>query len=199
MTQADPAQDELIALHDALLDGHPTVSARLAELLLPALRRRFRGRREIGHAEIESQIGLSIAVYLAEPQRYDPERGPLLAFLYRDVDGDIRNEAAKRTRRRESLAAGETIELLSAAGNFLVEDEVVQRSELADALALVTRLGAEEKELLRLRVDGVRSTHAYAEVLGIAHLPVEQQRLEVKRAKDRLDKKLERMRDRISR
>ena len=135
---------------------------------------------------------------LSAPDKYDRARAPLLAYLYRDIDGDVRNEAAKRSRRPEASAEGEILELRAPRGNPTVEDEVVERLDPLDmprwkveaALAQLRELSHEDREILRLRSEGVRSAHVYAQVLGIAHLPAEQQRREVKRAKDRLGKPL---------
>lgn len=207
MPEASPSQEQLLALHRALLAGDVTASARLAELLLPALSRRFAGRRELDRADVESIVGLSIATYLRDPGRYEPARGtPLLAYLYQDALGDIRNEAAKRGRRPEDATEDGVLELVPARGNPTPEDDVVDRLDPLDlprslvdaALAQIDLLSDEDREFLRLRAEGVRSTHAYAAVLGIAHLPPDQQRREVKRAKDRLDKRLGSIRARLA-
>jgi hypothetical protein len=206
MADLDPSQADLLVLHEALLGGDNAARIKLAELLLPALRRRFANRRELERDDIDSVVGLSITTYLSAPGQYDPARAPLLVYLYRDVDGDIRNEAAKQMRRPEMPMEHETLELQTPRGNPTVEDEVMQRLDPLDlpgwqvqaALAYVQGLSQEDCEFLRLRGEGVRSTHVYAQVLGIAHLPAEQQRREVKRAKDRLDKRLGSFRGRLS-
>jgi hypothetical protein len=198
MAAEDPSQEVLLVLHEALLGGDIVARVRLAELLLPAMLRRFVNRRDLERHEIESITGLCIATYLSAPDKYDRARAPLLAYLYRDIDGDVRNEAAKRSRRPEVPAEGEILELRAPRGNPTVEDEVVERldpldlprSKVEAALAQLRELSREDREILRLRGEGVRSTHVYAQVLGIAHLPAEQQRREVKRAKDRLGKRL---------
>jgi hypothetical protein len=198
MAAEDPSQGALLVLHEALLGGDNAARVRLAELLLPALGRRFANRRDLERHDIESIIGLCIATYLSAPDKYDRAGAPLLAYLYRDIDGDIRNEVAKKSRRPEVPAEDEVLELRAPRGNPTVEDEVVERLDPLDrprwqveaALAQMKELSHEDREILRLRGEGVRSTHVYAQVLGIAHLPAEQQRREVKRAKDRLDKRL---------
>lgn len=192
-------------MHDALLAGDVTASERLAEALLPALQRRFAGRRELDPHETNSLIGRSIAAYVAGPGKYDPDRAPLLAYLYRDIDGDIRNEIAKLARRPETPREDERLEVRASGGN--PEEDVLHQLDPLDlpretveaALHEFEALSEEERQFLRLRADGVRATHVYAEGLGIAHLPDAQQRRAVKRAKDRLDKRLERIRDRLSR
>jgi hypothetical protein len=203
----DPTQRDLLGLHRALLRGDNAARVRLAELLLPALQRRFAGRRELDRDDISSLIGLTVARYLAASDDYDPAKAPLLAYLYRDACGDIQNDAAKRRRHAEVLLPEEGFELLSAPGNHPVEDQVMElldpldvpRSTVEAALAAFRDLSREEREFLQLRAGGIRSTHVYAEVLGIAHLPAAEQRVEVKRAKDRLDKRLGGIRDRLSR
>jgi RNA polymerase sigma-70 factor (ECF subfamily) len=206
MAAEDPSQEALLVLHDAVLGGANTARITLAGLLLSAMRRRFANRRELDQDDIGSIIGLSIANYLAAPDRYDRTGAPLLAYLYRDIDGDVRNEAAKRRRRPEVSAEGEILELRAPRGNQTVEDEVLERLDPLDlprsvvqaALAKVEDLGPEDREILRLRCEGVRSVHVYAALLEIAHLPLEQQRREVKRRKDRLDKWLGSIRARLS-
>jgi hypothetical protein len=49
-----------------------------------------------------------------------------------------------------------------------------------------------DRRVLRLMVDGERRTAVFAAVLGLDGQPAEAQRREVKRAKDRIKKRLER-------
>lgn len=205
MADADPSQEQLLALHEELLAGDVTAPSRMAELLLPALKRRFAGRRDLEWPEIESLIGESITKYVLGPESYDPSKSPLLAYLYRDVRGDILNAIEKRKRRREEELDQPHVEDKGARGNPTLEDEVLDRLDPLDlppeqvdaVLAKVGQLSVEDREFLCLRASGVRSTQAYAAVLGITHLPVEQQRREVKRVKDRLDKRLRSIRGRV--
>ena len=127
MAAEDPGQEALLVLHDAVLSGDNAARVTLAELLLSAMRRRFANRRELDQHDIESIIGLSIASYLAAPDKYDRAGAPLLAYLYRDIDGDMRNEAAKRRRRPEVPAEEEILELRAPRGNQTMEDEVLER------------------------------------------------------------------------
>jgi hypothetical protein len=204
---AEPQQDELLRLHTQLCAGEdPTASARLAELLLPALRRRFRSTRAADPHTIDSLINLSIARYLRDPGRYEPARGPLLAFLYRDVEGDRKNELASlASRRAHELPDSEAVDVASAGRNPGTEEEVldaldpfdVPREMLEAARSEAATLSEQDRRLLMLIGDGVRETVAYAEILGIAHLPTEVQRREVKRHKDRLKARVEVIRGRL--
>lgn len=197
---SDPDPGDLRRLHDALADGSdPTAPARLAELLMPALRRRFASTRLPDPHTLESLIGLSVARYLAEPDRWQPGRGPLLAFLYQDVNGDVKNERDSRARlRRHELPDSAAVEYVGADRNLDVEQEVLDdmdRFDMAPVVLARARQAAagfddRDCQLIELLGAGVRATSAYAEVLGIAHLPEDIQAAEVKRHKDRLKKRL---------
>jgi DNA-directed RNA polymerase specialized sigma24 family protein len=197
----DPDPAELRRLHEALVaDEDPTVPARLAELLLPALRRRFASTRMSDPHSVESLIGQSIARYLNEPGRYRPERGPLLAYLWQDVAGDVKNEWDSHTRLRQHESPDSAaVELGTADRNLSVEEEVLDAVDPFDVpLAMLeraweqlNRFSEQDRQLIMLLGAGVRSTGPYAEVLGIAHLPSHLQAKEVNRHKDRLKKRLE--------
>jgi hypothetical protein len=58
--------------------------------------------------------------------------------------------------------------------------------------ALDAELDPIDKDILLLMMEGVRETHRYAQVMGIVHQDEMEQRREVKRAKDRLIKQLQR-------
>ena len=205
---ADPSDAELLDLHQALLAGNAAASSRLATLLLPLLRVRLGGmRRDVRDWHIvESAIDQSICNYLLDPGRYDPSRSTLLAYLAMDVRGDVKNALASAgRRRRHELVDSEIVELERSDGNVSVEDEVLNSLEpldvrdelLSAAKDAIAELPPQDRQLLQLIVDGVRSTASYADVLGITHLPLSMQRAEVKRHKDRLTKKLERLRARL--
>lgn len=202
----DPDSDELQRLHTALCDGDTTAAPRLAMLLLPALRRRFRNAAAVDPHQIESLINLSIAQYVKNPWRYDPGKGPLLAFLYRDVDGDRKNELASLQGRREHETPSDTVIDISASGrNPGVEEEVLDALDPFDvpadllevARGELAQLSDLDRRLLAMIADRVRATAAYAEVLGISHLPKRMQAREVKRHKDRLKARLEVIRGRL--
>ena len=61
---------------------------------------------------------------------------------------------------------------------------------LARARDEMAAFSDQDRRLIELLGAGTRSTSAYAEVLGISHLPREAQTKEVKRHKDRLKKRL---------
>jgi RNA polymerase sigma-70 factor, ECF subfamily len=203
----DHVDDELLALHRRLLEGDPTVSSELARKLLPRVEKRLVGSfvKSGGDlAEVASQVGLAIAQYLSEPERFDPSRAGLVVYLAMVARSDLLNEleARRREREREHRA----VELTLSARNSVVEEEVldavdpvgVSPEKMVAALQELKALDEIDRKMVEMLVDGVRSTSAYAAVLGISHLPPDLQRKAVKRHKDRLQKRLERIGDRLA-
>ena len=64
---------------------------------------------------------------------------------------------------------------------------------------LANELDETEQLVLQLILEGERRFSRFAEVLSITHLDESEQRLEAKRAKDRVKKKLQRLGKRIRR
>lgn len=205
----EPLEAELTELHTALVAGEdPTVPARLAEKLVPLLEQRFRSKSGTDVHSVSSLVGLSVARYLAEPHRFKPERGPLLAYLYRDVHGDLKNEMSSHTAlRRHEIPDSDTVELGALDRNLDMEEEAVDQLDrfdvptavLEEARAEAANFSVQDQELLRLLGDGVRESAPYAAVLGICHLLPAAQRMEVKRHKDRLKARVEVIRGRLDR
>jgi hypothetical protein len=204
-----PSEVELGQLHERLLAGDPVAPAELAERLLPLLRARLAGWAatvDDPHL-VPSAIGLVIARYLTDPERFDPERGGLAGYLAMEVRGDVLNELDSRRRRRQHESpAAELVELEPHGRDSTVEEEAldavdpigVSPAAVQAARQALGELDQVDRRMLEMMVEGVRSTSAYAAVLGISQLPVDVQRKAVKQHKDRLQKRLERLRGRLS-
>jgi hypothetical protein len=200
---------ELGQLHERLLGGDPVAPAELAEGLLPLLRARLAGwaaTLDDPHL-VPSAIGLVIARYLSDPGRFDPERAGLAGYLAMEVRGDVLNEFDSRRRRRQhEWPAAELVELEPHGRDSSVEEEALDAVDpigVSPAAVQAARLALGEldqvdRRMLEMMVEGLRSTTAYAAVLGISQLPVDVQRKAVKQHKDRLQKRLERLRGRLS-
>lgn len=203
------ADDELLALHQALLDGDVTAPARLAEQLLPLLVAKLRPAwTELTDPQIlESAIGFSVAKYLRNPETYDPGGKSLMNYLAMDVGGDVKNELKKRRpiAVSDEVLEQELVEVGIRDRNLTAEDEALDGLDPLDlphetmdvARRLLAQLSLRDRELAQLVVDEVRSYEVWADKLGITHLPLGEQTREVKRNKDRIKKKLERMGDEI--
>lgn len=111
----------------------------------------------------------------------------------RNVSNLLRGEKRRKAREgRYGQASLESpVELYVSAGNLLQEDKKirVQRPQ-GEAITILT--DKKDQRIHELRLQGERRTQVFAQILGIDHLPTEVQRRQVKRAKDRIDKLLER-------
>jgi RNA polymerase sigma-70 factor, ECF subfamily len=190
---------QLLAIHRRLCDGDRTAPDELAELLLDHLVARIARQ----YPRTDDQIiwdGVSDAFldYCARPHQFDDGRGvPLDRFLqmasWRNVANTLRDDARRQTHEEETLRASAThpVELDPVVGNLLQTEEYEQlHQEEAHLMSLLQE--PRDRQILALRLQGERRTEAFADILNLSHLPIETQRREVKRAKDRIDKILRR-------
>jgi RNA polymerase sigma-70 factor (ECF subfamily) len=104
----------------------------------------------------------------------------------------LRGEQRRKAKEKRSLELNDekVVELHPAMGNPL-QNESQDRQQQLDELRRSLE-NPVDRRILELRAMGERRTEQFAKVLGILHLPVDQQRREVKRAKDRIDKVMRR-------
>jgi RNA polymerase sigma factor (sigma-70 family) len=189
---------QLLGLHRRLCHGDRTASEELAELILKslvdAISRRFpcNDQQTVWDGVVDALVD-----YCARPHQFDEGRGvPLDHFLrmasWRNVMNLLRGES-RRSAREEAAESDalSAVELDPAAGNILQQEETRELQRQQEGM--MDRLSdPRDRQILALRLQGERRTEAFAEILGISHLPIESQRREVKRAKDRIDKILRR-------
>jgi hypothetical protein len=97
------------------------------------------------------------------------------------IDSERRRKA--RERRVAEKNPEKSVALDPAARNSLQEADRRQAAKIEKILAA---LNARDREFFRLYLGGVRATERFARLLQIEHWPVEQQRREVKRHKNRI-------------
>ena len=129
--------------------------------------------------------------YCTRPQQFDASHDvPLDQFLsaaaWRNVSNELRGE--RRRKQRERKVGGKKREsdvaLDPAAGN--IRQEELQELEEKRKAMLAALDDPKDKEMMALRLNGVRDTAAFARVLEITHLTERERREEVKRRKDRV-------------
>lgn len=193
----DPAQ--LLDLHKRLLQGDRTASEEVASQLLAPLARQLSRKFPFTDEQIVSD-GVTDAIldYCENPQQFDVTRGvPLHNFIHmaarRNVLNSLRGEKRRKAREEKYRQASleSSVELSGSAGNPLQKDKniQVQRRQTVEITILKDK---KDQRIQELRLQGERRTQVFAQILGIDHLPTEVQRRQVKRAKDRIDKLLER-------
>jgi RNA polymerase sigma-70 factor, ECF subfamily len=200
-------KDERV-LHQRLLSRDPTATEEAARKYLPLIEQhvaaRARNIYRINDRELiwDATVNAVMLDYILHPERFDPSKSGLLGYLKRAAERDLMNaiEKDRRQRRGEELHADveEGIHSRNKPSEIAritrdAEEEAISRIQREENLAAVSKVGNErDTVLLRLIVEGERSTHKFAAVLGIGGLPIPEQRLIVKQHKDRLKVRLKR-------
>jgi hypothetical protein len=200
-TPFPPAQEGL-RLHGRLCENDPVATADVCRAYAEPLRA-WLGRR-VPWADphlVQSAVNDALFRYVQEPQAYDPARLDLGAYLrmaaWRDLFNLLRNEQRHQRRR----LPWSDVELGEERGNIPGREEEPSRrlereEEAARREAFLSsvrdELTPEEGRVLDLMCEGERDTRRFAAALGALGLPAAEQVREVKRAKDRIRKRLQR-------
>lgn len=199
-----------IQIHHRLLRDDPTAPSVLADACLETLTHRL--RRAFPNLDDETLIydaaTDAILNYVEHPSRFDPAKSSLLTYLSMSARGDLLNALERETRRRQRETHISIVELSAEGRNKLQKAQAVKASEekIGDtsiAHDLMQRVGDTitdpcDREMVELIMAGERKTAAFATVLGIQEQTREEQERIVKRHKDRLKKRLQRLGVRIN-
>lgn len=211
MAQTEPSRSWQESQHQRILSGDPTAFAQLAEMALPHLVSFL--QRQFAQVDSHSQETAAIDClldYQSHPDRYDPRQLSLFAYLRMAARHDLLNALDRKKRVRQRLLdidepAVQTqlpAESLSDTAEWEPDEWLEQqtnhsRRALLDSFTDEELEEAVDRRLFLLMLNGVRETEPYAEIMGLAHLPIDEQRREVKRAKDRLKKRFSRFVERL--
>jgi RNA polymerase sigma-70 factor (ECF subfamily) len=193
-----PDPKALRALHERLLGGDRLASEELSRLVLSCLLEEITRRfpRTDEHL-ISDGIIDAVLDYCANPKQFNASKDvPLDRFLataaWRNVDNLLTGERRRKQRERKvgSKKREADVALDPAARN--IRREELQQLDEKRAAMFAALDDPKDKEILALRLQGIRATAPYARVLKITRLPLKQQREEVKRHKDRITRSLRR-------
>ncbi len=191
----------LVAIHRRLCDGDPTASADLIEALYgPLTGHALKRHAAFGvDGDAARDLALTVLVELIEaPQRFDPTRGNLFGYLCMALDGDAKNRG-RDASKRDKIFSSYAVEVEQVGGNtyeMRPEYRIDARRILElHADKLVTEDG--DRAVLELFLADEGDYAIYAEALGIAGWPLDQRNAEVKRRRDRIEKRLERLKDKL--
>ena len=204
---AQATSDE-IALHKLILSGDDLAFAKLCDKYLESTIEKVRNFNWQIHLRDNSLITEvvidSFYGYFYNPEKFNPEKQTLERFLVMDVEGDLKNTWAKRTKLQQRFKSIKNeVEFGEQNGNSKTGEiknmntpSQVMIDEEADTI-LNTELrkhfdSDKDIEMANLILSKERDTNAYASVLEITHLDFEEQQHEVKRNKDRIKKVLDR-------
>jgi RNA polymerase sigma-70 factor (ECF subfamily) len=164
----------------------------LSRLILPLLVEEI-GRRfpRVDEQLVSDGVVDAVLDYCACPAQFDTSRDVLLdRFLAKAAWRNVQNlQTGERRRKQRERNVGskkrEADVALDPVARNIRQEELRQLDE--KQVAMFAALDdPKDKEILRLKLDGVRDTASFARVLGITYLPVAMQREEVRRHKDRI-------------
>jgi len=188
-------------IHERLLADDATAPAELAEVVLkePVLQLLIqRLRRDFPKLNdpdlLYDSIISALMNYLKRPVQFDSTKRSFIGFLAMAARGDLLNALRQKRHWKKEIPL-EDVELLSEAGNSWIGEETCQEGVDSQKMrGEVYKLFPElrDLEILKLIMAGERKTEAFAKVLEIESKSPEEQRREVKRHKDRIQKRLER-------
>lgn len=204
MSASEPSRHWQLQKHQQIMnEDSPTAFAQLSELALPYLIELL--RHEFRQVEVhlhETAAIDSLLAYHNAPQKYNPEKLTLFAYLRMAARHDLLNAIDHSNRKKRPL--------------LNIDEPAIQRQLVTEAdpesdpfyleqwmdngnsnkQTLLRQFEAEldsiDRQLFLLMLNGVRETEPYAEIMQLAEHSMAEQRREVKRAKDRLTKKLTR-------
>ncbi len=175
------------ALHARLLVERGRVAEQISEMFLPliirALGRKFPNLND-PHL-VETAANDAVMAYLRRPEKFDPAKSSLIAWLYLDARTNLLN-LLERQRRMERRHAEIERTLLSDAGSIDPEWALIEEESPIIRTVRETVTDPQDQLMVALMAEGERETSVYAEALGIEHISAIEQAVVVKRHKDRL-------------
>lgn len=198
-TPSMKASDEEYRFHRRLLDPNDlTAPSDFADWIYADLVHRVRTRVAPGAdpALVEEAAGNALLKYIDSPHRYDPNASGLRGYLTMAAYRDYLNESAKEQRRAAlPLAMTEDAPEREVADPVQDIERLMGQIEIEPLLEAIDEAFPDpiDRQVVALLLDGERRYGAYAEVLQITHLPADARDAEVKRAKDRIAKRLRRI------
>lgn len=201
---------EARALWKRLLDGDPTATSDVAVAYLdPLVDWLVQRYPRCDPHDCATAAEDTILALIRNPSSYQPERQTLEAYLRMAASRDLQNLWQREKRHAKRRARLEAVELSPQMRKYLRDDDadpaaIVDREEdLAQDRDRTRRRSDEilrglaplEVHVFELMRSGERRTEAYARALGLSDRPLDEQRREVKRVKDRIKKRIERAGD----
>lgn len=191
-----------LALHLRLVAGDKTAPDECVVRWLPELVQRLTYRNPSVAARDEQLIaGAALDAlfdYTLNPHKYEPERSSLGYYLFNAAQKDLLNALAREKTQSRQASSIHLVEFSLSDRNNM-ENDMIEKVDAAALMELVMEEITDplDRRMLALMLQGERATSAYAAALGIQDRPEHYQKATVKRHKDRISKRLERLGDTI--
>jgi hypothetical protein len=184
------------SIHKRLLVGTDMcVSAELCELFLPLLKRALDSRfPNLYDPHLTETFAIDTLMrYLSAPEKFNPGKSNLIAYLYMDACGDLLNFLDKQKKFVELHLPFSEPEVNLSTNIENLEDILIEKAVSIADTVISEVTDPVDLELIKLMLQRERNTDSFAEILGILDLNKVEKFAEVKKHKDRLKAKLKRL------
>ena len=198
--------DQLLALHDRLESRDPTASSELADAVFDELVGRLERFSGATPEEAVDAVSLALVNYFKNPVGYDRSKARLRTYLHNAAMGDLLNDREKASKYSREKSVGRVEDHEGGRNKVLAgggSPDAARPDWLLEVQEAWLRLQREfpnprDREVIQLMLAGERNTRTFAEALGLTDLPAAEQRKLVKQHKDRIQKRLDRLRERLA-
>ncbi len=201
MLPTEPARAWQDQKHQRILQEDITAFAELSEVALPYFVSFLQKLFPNSHPHQCETVAIDCLLnYQRKPKQYNPEKLSLFAFFRMATRRDMLNVLDKEQRVANRLTRLEDVTLHSESSllsdETILEEWLKQHTNLSHE-EILTELdktfSQQEMDILLLMLEGERSTAVFADIMDIADLDTAVQRCEVKKMKDRITKRLQRL------
>jgi len=193
-----------LELHQLILIGDDIALSKLYDLygeeIAKKLKTWYSLAARIDVSLIYTAVNEAFWGYFRNPLTFNPEKSNLLRFLEIAAERDLQNILAKEEKYLIAKKAPADVELEEIFWNSLIQDHTSADGELIinEMMAQVNGILGnyfrtdQDIKLAKLVISQERETKYFALILQIEDWSNEEQKMEVKRHKDRIKKTLER-------
>ena len=193
-----------LGLHKSVQEKNDTALSRLnymyGDQIVRILKYKFQTAATRDEAYIMEAVNEALFGYYKNPNAFNPEKLTLLSFLIVAAKRDLLNILQKEKKHLNRKNLPEDVELQEKFWNSVMEgqsspDDTIQYDEKMTTIQNLLEGLFENKRdviLAEMIIGADRETELYIEVLEITELTVDEQRIEVKKNKDRIKQVLKR-------
>jgi DNA-directed RNA polymerase specialized sigma24 family protein len=187
-----PSDDELLTAWQ-LLATDPTAGGAFVSLALrPLVDSLLVWQTKIDPDDAET-VATDVLLWLVrKPEKYQPDKSPLAAFLRFVARRKLLSHFASERRHQAAKIPWDDVEFCFAARNESSDDDDAPSFAHPQLLAALDELSEVDRQLVELIRDGERDTDVFAAMMGLTNRPADERERAVKRAKDRIKVKLKR-------
>jgi RNA polymerase sigma-70 factor (ECF subfamily) len=180
--------ERLMSIHSRVVGGDEVAREEIASLLVSLLSTRLRRLRPgVDGALVEECVHDAVLDYLRTPGRFDPSRSRLDTFVAVAARRNLIDRLRHEKRPNKYEVPLDTLEEYSLPVSLPVGVD--------DSPRRISRLARSESEVayLKARLHGEQRAEALARVMGLGELSLQEQRRHVKRVRDRLKRRAQRL------